>query len=86
MTLLIVLYVLTFNGSGFARMRNVTPLEHGGVVSEPRYWKSGPFWSSPIRSVKSSGPVVVDVPGFATWLMLEMTDVISVVVVLSSVS
>ena len=38
---------------------------HGGVVSEPVYWRSGAVVSCAVSEVKSSGPVSVTVPGVA---------------------
>ena len=53
------------SGSGFCVIRNRTPSVHGGVVSEPVYWRSGAVVSCAVSEVKSSGPVSVTVPGVA---------------------
>lgn len=62
-TALIALKVLTFNGRGILVTRKVNPSAHGGVVSEPEYWKRGVVWMCLMTWLKSSGPVSVDAPG-----------------------
>jgi len=67
-------------------IRNRTPSAHGGVVSEPVYWRSGAVVSRAVSEVKSSGPVSVTVPGVAISARFLVTLVMRSVVLPSVVS